>query len=129
MIKLKLTREALAQLCFFTTPVHQEVNITADIAAGNFTPLPDHFNLIEIWEKASKKYLYNTKKSYKLGLSYAQAAALFNFTEWNENAGFDEYKMFVLQEIRGSLHLALTNYQKRYYGTATNSTAAARKAD
>lgn len=62
MVKLKLNRDQLYTLCTFTNPVIQETRVNLCIARQNYSELDMLFNLIQIGEAVSKKYLFTVKK-------------------------------------------------------------------
>lgn len=114
MIRLKLTRDELACLCWLCNPFVLEAMAIADIRKEDLNLLSDSFALIELGEKAAKKLLFDQKQKYKLSLTWAQAAAFWNFGDWNEKV-LDDYKKNFIQSTRSTLHGALVNYQRRFY--------------
>ena len=115
MIKLKLTRDELQCICWLCNPIYVDGQVLLCVKTNNFDTLNDLFSLIEIGEKAAKKFLFDHKKSYKLNITYAQAAAFYNHADWNELTLSDQYKQLLITRIKSEIHLAFTNYQRQYY--------------
>ena len=117
MVKLKLNREQLYTLCKFTNPVVQEARIIHCIEWQNYSEMDMLFNLIQIGEAVSKKYLFTVKSKYSISLKYAEAASLLSHTYTLEQS-LDQlsYEHNVMLILRQELHFQITNFQRRFYG-------------
>jgi hypothetical protein len=122
MVKLKLNRDQLYALCSFTNPVLHEARINHCIEWQNYTELDMLFNLIQIGEAVSKKYLYTVKSNYKISLKYGEAASLLSHTyTLQQNLDQLSYEYNVMIIIRQDLHQQITNFQRRFYGQTNRS--------
>ncbi|PLW90011.1 hypothetical protein [Mucilaginibacter sp.] len=117
MVKLKLNREQLYTLCGFTNPAVHEARANHCIEWQEFTELEMLFNLIQVGEMVSKKYLFTVKHKYNISLKLAEAASLLNYTNVLEQT-LDQlsYEHNVMLIIRQALHFQITNFQRRFYG-------------
>jgi hypothetical protein len=114
MIKIKLNRDEMGVFCSLTNPIMLEHEVMATVRDdGHLYRLADLFCLMELGEKAHKKFLFDHKKTYKVGLTWGQAAAFWNYS-WNE-ALLDNFKSMLVTRIQSELHQALISYQRRYY--------------
>lgn len=117
MIKLKLNRDQLQTLCLFTNPAIYEAKISTRIEWQDLSDLDMLFNIIQIGETCSKKYLYTFKDTYKINLKYTEGASLLKHT-YKLAIHFDtvSYEYNFIQILRQELHQQLTNFQRRFYG-------------
>jgi hypothetical protein len=117
MIKLKMSREELLFLTNITSPLTIEKTIVAQIKAQQFDMLDFYFTMLEVGLLASKKYLFDGKITYKIGLKPAQAASLITlFCTVDTSDTATEWMRFLIMKWTGDIHHQLTNYQPKYYG-------------
>jgi hypothetical protein len=117
MIKLKVTREQLHFICNIANPATLEKRIVGIIKNQQFHELDFNFTVLEIGVIASKKYLFDSKKAYKLNLSEAHAATLLILlSAIGANTKTTEWMQFLATKWIGEIHQQLTNYQPKYYG-------------
>ncbi|MEB0299582.1 hypothetical protein QN348_01755 [Mucilaginibacter sp. 5C4] len=114
---MKLNRDQLYTVCGFTNPAIYEAKVDHCIQWQNYADLDALFNIIQIGEMVSKKYLYTFKKKYIISLKYSEAASLHTHTyELTDCLDPLSYEYNVAIMIRAELHFHLTNYQKRFHG-------------
>jgi len=117
MVKLKLNREQLYTLCGFTNPAVHEARVNRCIAWQEFNELDMLFNLIQVGEMVSKRYVFTVKPKYNISLKYTEAASLLSYTnELEQTLDQLSYEHNVMLIIRQALHFQITNFQRRFYG-------------
>jgi len=117
MIKLKLTREELLFLTNITSPVTIEKTIMDLIRNQRFDELDFYYTMLEIGLLTAKKYLFDAKKAYKIGLKPAQAASLLTLLcNVYNSPSVTPWMLMLLQSWTAEIHQQLTNYQPKYFG-------------